>query len=445
MSDLNKDESAVNFALLDEEKLLIKEFIDSEKLERAYKDKRYVAIGTLVEAISDDENKLSLAHPVLLRKIADWKGDFEKELRVNFGDNLSDNYSKITSSGIKGIKEIYALLREIYDLEKQVQPIFDTSKLLCTNAKQKFGNVTVNSAQSMSYDAIAKYVKELHNAFLKWIAMDKKLDEIITKANKHLEEYQASSPELQNYVDVDKHMGDISRGTGKYQGMSLKDRQEIIMRYMRANFSRIERNSLLVKQMQDFLRTGDFGDLPKPDSIENPKINEWMYYNDSLARLRKAQFRNHLRPIQFYEILLEHFRTNVLGIHEDVAKNILSGKDEWLSVAFRKKGNILEISWDPENIAWNGKKYVTSGELRVDASFDIGKKKSGNYYNIGEFPSELVHAMYGADAGELSKYSAGIYLPPEDKWWLVGTGNLDDGYLFILGTGIYQRASRGVR
>ena len=44
MADLLKDESGVKSALLDEEKLLVREFSDSEKLDKSYKDKNLTKV-----------------------------------------------------------------------------------------------------------------------------------------------------------------------------------------------------------------------------------------------------------------------------------------------------------------------------------------------------------------------------------------------------------------
>jgi hypothetical protein len=285
------------------------------------------------------------------------------------------------------------------------------------------------------------------------------IKKIIESLDRYVQGFNALSPELKNYQNTEQKLDDLLEGKGVYAMYSLKNRYDILVRVLRtksiiklpdgAQFnSEMLRDNESMRKIKTFMKEYEtenqlsMGGL----TIENPKHNEWEYYQDSLARLRQKGFKRHLRPIEFYEILLEHFRTNGLGTREDVAKNMLSGKGEWLSVAFRKRGNILEVSWDPENIAWNGKEYVTKGDLRVDfACPDMGDKKSEKYYKISTFPSELVHALYGADAGELSKYDAGIYLPPEGKWWPVGCGYIYGYSYFDLIAGNYRRASRGVK
>jgi hypothetical protein len=183
--------------------------------------------------------------------------------------------------------------------------------------------------------------------------------------------------------------------------------------------------------------------------IENPKNNQWEHYQDSLVRLRQKGFNRHLRPLEFFEILLEHFRTGGLGTREDVAKNIMCEdfeEGEWLSLAFRRTGNMLEIALDPENIVWDGKKYVTIGDLRVDRTFVIGHSNSF-YAPVREFKQDLINYLFGAEISELSKYHARIFFPPEGEWWPIGCGidNVGRGSGFCLYGGNEKLKSRGCK
>lgn len=435
VSDGKKAVSLVN----SEEKLSLVEYVDSQELEKDLKNNVGKAVFNVLTKLSDDEQKLNCNIIALRNALSDWLGDLQAEIRFAGPDGSRQIFGYFEKISVKnkdlesrhdGVKKDIEALRKSLKIDivtlhgdsQKLSGVMDIVHGLVNNAKSLFNDV----------DSVKKFIAELDT---------------------YVQAFNAQSPELKNYQNVEQKLDDLLEGKGVYVAYTLRQRYDILLRALRTKSmiklpdgvqfsSEMLKDTQSLRKIKVFMK--EYEDEAKLSmsnlTIENPKHNEYMYYNDSLARLRK-NFKNHLRPIQFYEILLEHFRTNGLGTHEEVAKNILSGKGEWVSVAFRKKKNVLEISWDPENIAWNGKEYVTNGELRVDASFDIGNKKAGNYYKISEFPSELVHALYGADAGELSKYNAGIYLFLEEgKWWPVGSiSNFD------LNANDNKWASRGVR
>jgi len=442
VSDAKNAVSLVNF----EEKFALAEYVDSQELDKDIKNNLGTAIFNVMTKLNDDESKLNSNIIALGNAINDWLGDLQSEIRFAGPQGSKDIYDyferiKLMNEVLKGDHEVVKIditdlrdllkvpLTELHDDAKKISSITALVKGLVSNAK-----LCVSDVESIK--------------------------KIIENLDKYVQEFNAKSPELRNYQNTESKLDDLLEGKGVYQMYSLNQRYDILVRVLRTKSiiklpdgaqlnSEMLRDIESMRKIKTFMKEYEIENQLSMGglTIENSKHDEWEYYQDSLARLRQKGFKRHLRPVEFYEILLEHFRTNGLGTHEDVAKNMLSGKGEWLSVAFRKRGNILEVSWDPENIAWNGKEYVTKGDLRVDfACPDIGNKKAEYYYKISTFPSELVHALYGADAEELSKYNAGIYLPPEGKWWPVGCGNSNDGYNdFGLDANNGKRSSRGCK
>jgi hypothetical protein len=441
VSDAKNAVSLANF----EEKLVLAEYVDSQELDKDIKNNLGTAVFNVITKLNDDESKLNSNIIALGNAINDWLGDLQSEIRV---------------AGPQGSRQIYDYFEKIKSKNSELKGNHDVVKIDITELRNLLSvSLTELHGNSNKISSITSLVKSLVSNAKLCVSDVESIKKIIEDLDKYVKEFNAQSPELRNYQNTESKLDDLLEGKGIYQMYSLNQRYDILVRVLRtksiiklpdgAQFnSEMLRDTESMRKIKTFMKEYETENQLAMSGliIENPKHNEWEYYQDSLARLRQKGFKNHLRPIQFYEVLLEHFRTNGLGTHEDVAKNILSGKGEWLSVAFRKKGNTLEISFDPENIAWNKGKEVYDGELRVDASFDIGNKESRKYYKIGEFKQELVTALYGADAGELSKYNAGIYLPPEGSWWPVGTGyNYYGNSRFSLSAYNNQGASRGVR
>lgn len=187
--------------------------------------------------------------------------------------------------------------------------------------------------------------------------------------------------------------------------------------------------------------------------FEPSKVDEWQYFNDSLSGLKSRGWKRHARPVEVMTVLVNYLKKGDASNYAGLAKNMLSGKGEWISAAFKKKDNILEVALDPENLVWNSKNnvYVVNGGNLVSGvvtPFDIGNKSSGSWIDLGEFPDSLVQYLYGKNFKDLPKEmqegskKAQLYFR-ENIWWPVGRGGGIISYDLYAYYG--DRASRGVR
>src|SRR3989338_8111259 len=111
--------------------------------------------------------------------------------------------------------------------------------------------------------------------------------------------------------------------------------------------------------------------------FEPSKRDEWKYFNDSLTGLRSRGWQRHARPVEVMTVLVDYLKKGDSSKYAVLAKSMLSGKGEWVSAAFKKKGNFLEVALDPENLVWNNNAYVVNGGSLASSGvkkFDIGNK-----------------------------------------------------------------------
>lgn len=192
-------------------------------------------------------------------------------------------------------------------------------------------------------------------------------------------------------------------------------------------------------------------------SFEPKKTTDVFYFDTSLKMLRSRGFERHARPQEVFNVLIERIE-NPDGANIDLVTNLSYNVPEWMSLAVRKTGNILECALDPENLVWNeqNKTYEIQGENlqhygRIK-SFDIAKSiiesydiELNKFVPLLYFKNDFVEFFYGRKFNELPlevQKSGLIYLSSaiEGKWWPVGHQN---GY--GLNADFNLRASRGVR
>jgi len=428
------------------EKFTLAEYVDSQELDRDIESNLGTAVFNVLVKIKNDEALIDRNVIPLKNAISDWLGDLQSEIKFAGPDG-----SREILEYFKKITEVNRDLESKHDIVRK--DILELYTLLDTSLTNLHGD-------SKKTNLITSLAKVIVNTTKQLVADADEVKKLIEDLDKYIHVFNAQSPELRNYQNAEKKFDDLLEGKGVYAVHTLKQRYDILARVLRTKSiiklpDGTKINSDMLSDVESMRKIKTFMKEYETENqlamslltIENPKYNEWMTYQDSLKRLMDKGFKRHLRPIEFYEILLEHFRTNGLGTHEDVVKNINFGRGEWFSAAFRKKGDTLEISWDPENIAWNEaqSKYITNGDLRVDASFNIGEKVAKGSYRITEFPPELVHTLYGAEVGELLKYNARICLPPEGVWWPIGCGYGLGASRFDILSDYDGRASRGIK
>ncbi len=191
--------------------------------------------------------------------------------------------------------------------------------------------------------------------------------------------------------------------------------------------------------------------------FENPKHDEWMYFDASLERLKGEGYDRHPRPWEAFSLIIDHLEDKLAeGSVEDlVAKNMLSGKGEWFGMAVERRGDRLYLYADPENLKWDKDKklYVIEGDKLVcDMNFgspylNVAGIPSQQWVDLKEFDDDFTQTIYTRKFKDLPEEMregggrAQIYLPPEKVMWPVGRG---DGF-DIDSDGCGGRASRGVR
>lgn len=172
-----------------------------------------------------------------------------------------------------------------------------------------------------------------------------------------------------------------------------------------------------------------------------------LHYDESLARLRAAGYERHARPQEVFSLLINGLEGKLTGASQPLAavkNDILTGYEEWLNLAFERKGAVLVAYLDPEGLVWRKDKYkkdnFTFAEKR---EFTIGAVESCKWLKLQNFPTTLVEYLYTRPFDKLPKDiqdNGVLYLPSEKTLWPVGRGD----YGFGVGAS-YDWASRGVR
>src|SRR3989339_1513287 len=96
---------------------------------------------------------------------------------------------------------------------------------------------------------------------------------------------------------------------------------------------------------------------------EAKKHDEHITFDASLQRLKQAGYSRHPRTAEVFSLIIAHFEKKLPKNLDDIAKDILSGIGEWLSLAIERKGDTLVCYLDPENLVWNAssRRYDVSG------------------------------------------------------------------------------------
>ncbi len=167
--------------------------------------------------------------------------------------------------------------------------------------------------------------------------------------------------------------------------------------------------------------------------------NESMTFDKSLISLKERGYQRHARPLEIMSVLFDVLE-NPNSKYKSLVDNMIpspgeegGGACEWVSLAFRKKGNILEGALDPENLVYDKSNhiYVTEGKLISGEvrKFDIGE--AINYHRrriywrpLRVFSDDLVEFLYGRKFAELpeimrsDKKEMLLKLPSKANRWL---------------------------
>jgi len=395
-----------------EERWVLKSLSDVQVVEKNF-DKKSLLVEELIVKVQQDENTLTDIHQKLSRLIADWTGDFQKEVRF--------------AKDSKSAEQIYVFLQNFSDIEKSINVDFESSKKLCVDIRVKYENMTLKAINEKTHAEIVGEIKSLLQAFGEWASYDSKLSDVVNKCNEFIRNYVAQSPELYNYKNSGDKLNDLMQGKGVYSAYSVEQRKAILARYVRSNEYAIKKSQDIISKVNEFMKEGSM--LSKL-VIEEKKADKLMYFNESLARLTNAGFKRHLTPVEYFEIIADVEKHGSASPYKALRDNLWRGYGEWLSMAVMIKDGILHIALNPI-IAWDGKKYVFNGvettnvlapNLRAD-SWNENISEFSNYFGIG---------------------CKGIYLNKEGQWAPVSFGD-DGNYRLDLGAFSNRRASRGVR
>src|SRR3989339_2225151 len=86
---------------------------------------------------------------------------------------------------------------------------------------------------------------------------------------------------------------------------------------------------------------------------EQNKYDAYITFDASLQRLKQAGYSRHPRPAEAFGLIIAHLEKKLPKDLDDIAKDMLSSKGEWLSLAMKRKGDTLICYLDPENLVWN--------------------------------------------------------------------------------------------
>ena len=187
-------------------------------------------------------------------------------------------------------------------------------------------------------------------------------------------------------------------------------------------------------------------------SPRDQQNNKTLYvFDKSLQALKQRGFQRHLRPSEAFKAIIDAIE-NPSSKYKPLKEGMLSSYGEWLSLALeRTKPSELTFYLDPENLIWDGLKYIVQGQLRHSAkqSFPISRDiPSNQYVDLNKFPNELVEFLYSRSFNNLPKIMrsgdkrARIWFPQKG---IVRHCYRGDFSLFLVDTGCDYRASRGVR
>ncbi len=203
------------------------------------------------------------------------------------------------------------------------------------------------------------------------------------------------------------------------------------------------------ENLSDYVRFGPF-------EYESKATEDTFSFNRSLERLRKAGYKRHPRPDEFFKLAMCYFE--YCRELDALFKNtLINGKGEWLSMAMERQGTTIICYLDPENIKWDedagiytvdGKKLKHNGKRE----FDYLATPDNSFIDVEFIRQDLVEFLYGRPyerfpAEIKNHFKPKILFPPEGEILPVGTPRGQQEFRYRMGavSGMMYRTSRGIR
>ncbi len=158
-------------------------------------------------------------------------------------------------------------------------------------------------------------------------------------------------------------------------------------------------------------------------------------FDASLRALRERGYERHPRPAEAFGLLCRGLEGRLQPEQQAVADDMVNSYGEWLSMAMMRKGNMLHCYLDPENLIWDGNKYVVQGEKLKHAGEEVYSIGSLNglifIKEVNERNPALVEKLWSRHYAILPKeirQKTLLWLPRENGLWPVGCDSYYDWY-----------------
>ncbi len=171
-------------------------------------------------------------------------------------------------------------------------------------------------------------------------------------------------------------------------------------------------------------------------------------FDVSLRALRERGYERHPRPAEAFDLICRGLEGRLQPEQQAVVDDMMSCYGEWLSMAMMREGNMLHCYLDPENLVWNGHKYVVHGRKLKYAGEEVHSigsvKRLIPIKDVNEINPALVEKLWSRPYAILPEeikqnQNTWLWLPPENVLWPVIRS------MYYVVTGWYLMASRGVR
>ncbi len=188
---------------------------------------------------------------------------------------------------------------------------------------------------------------------------------------------------------------------------------------------------------------GSAGTLYKGIEFEPQSIQTPVKYNESLERLRKAGYERHARPQEAFGLLIDGLEGRLSNDTKGVYQDMIGSRQEWLSFAFERRGDVFIAYLDPEGITFANRSYFRDG-----INFKYAEKKefiihatTKTYWPLLHVDDKFVEFVYGRHFQDLPEeiQKIMIRLPDEGTFSPVLRNDFSSDAHVLFG------ASRGVR
>jgi len=141
-----------------------------------------------------------------------------------------------------------------------------------------------------------------------------------------------------------------------------------------------------------------------------------------------GSFERYPRPVEVYSLLIDYLEGKIKKKSElqKLIEDMITGENEWLSMAMQRKKDKIIFYVDPENIILKGYNYIIDGN-RLKCSdqkeFDLPKTiyPNGTWISLYEFDEEVFEFLYHRKINDLPKFlkkgdafEPGIHIPRHD-------------------------------